>query len=624
MIPASKLELEVQIGLFQLGYKNIPASIVGGFGIASLFGLTLWNIHPTQGVLIWTACAFASNAIAWYLYLSFRKTYGACAKFGEPSTKESAQIDTEKRICLSELKRWRGLHVLFMVTSAGVWGGSGALLNTAYPIQNVLILSALLGILAFSASSHGVHNIMSYVVSAVLSLPVMLYFLSQKLGASAFPVAVMFVLFSAVCTLIGVNAHRTMIQAIRLRLANERLASERAVQAQRADQANRDKSNFLAAAAHDLRQPVHALLMLVGVLRQSKEPRNQPQILDQMQLASQTIGELFSAVMELSKLESGQARANLEAIDVVAFVTERVTQHQAAAIDKGLRLKLYVQGVAQGAWVSTDKLLLLRVLDNLIANAVRYTEKGGILVTLRKHSARKLYLEIWDTGIGIQDGDLGRVFDPYVQVGNAVRQREKGLGLGLAIVKNACELMGVPLELKSRLGRGSRFRLLLPRVAAAPVALPALGEDETRGQDCPALEGKVVLVVEDDPMVSSALLTILSMWGAQATHANSYDEALAQIALRQPQAATEVWRPDLILCDYRLPGKSDGLATLEKLHMLFPLAACVLQTGEIAPEIPVIADARRYGLLIKPVTVERLAVIVTKTLEEKKASRSNA
>lgn len=590
MTPASKLEPGVQRELFRLGYKNILASGVGGFAAAALLGLTLWGMRPSNGLLIWIVCAFCTNSFAWFLHFAFRK-HSLLLAHGDSS-----------RVSLRAVARWRYLHTIFVVASACVWASICALLSISDPRVNTLILVSVLGILAFAASSHGVHNILSFQLSALISIPILLIFLRNAFTQSVLPIGILFVMFGVVCTLIARNANRTMIEAVRLRLSNERLAEQRSQEAHRADQANRDKSSFLAAAAHDMRQPVHALLMLQGLLRQTKASQQQQEILDQMQAATSTIGQLFDSVMELSRLESGTARARMEPVDIEAFLTDRVSQYTSVAAQKGLRIRVHKSASTRGAWVNADLVLLMRIVDNLIGNALRYTEVGGLLISLRKHSARKLYLEVWDTGIGIPLRDLERVFDPYVQLGNEVRNREKGLGLGLSIVKNSAQLMGVPVEVKSRPGRGSRFRLLLGRVAAQP-SNPACASLEGSSLEELSLIDRKVLVIEDDPMVTNALLAVLALWGAEVRHATSYDE------LR-----LKAWNPHLILCDQRLPGRFDGLDTLDRLKASYPTAALILQTGEMAPEIPIMAQAKGYILLIKPVTIEVLGESIKRAL----------
>jgi two-component system, sensor histidine kinase len=591
MIPATKLAPGVQRDLFLLGYKNILASGLGGMAAATLLGSSLWSMRQTSGVLIWIVFAYATNSFAWYLLFAFRK---------DAKVLPTVAIDEHT---LKRISRWRGLHTLFVVASTCIWAGLCALLDASDPRANVLILVCILAVLAFAASSHGVHNILSFLLSVAVGFPIMLFYLPGAFVQSVTPISVLFCLFGVACIVIAVNAHKTMIEAIELRISNGELASRYALAAESADKASREKSNFLAAAAHDMRQPVHSLLLLQGLLRQADLPEQNQSVLDQMQLATNTIGNLFDSVMELSRLESGTTLPQFEAISIERFVAERIAQHLPLAAEKGLRIRFRKSRSSQGAWVSADRILLMRLFDNLIGNAIKYTSSGGVLVTLRKHTARQLYLEIWDTGLGIATADIERVFEPYVQIGNETRNREKGLGLGLAIVKNSAALMSVPLSVASKLGKGSRFRMTLTKTAS-PVLASNVKVNETRTDEPSfSLKDVRILVLEDDLMVTSALEAVFASWQVDFKHARSFDDV-----------RVGNWVPQLVLSDYRLPGPINGLQSLDLLRKQFPNVTCVLQTGELSPEIPNAAQAKGYGLLVKPVTLEALAGAMQRAL----------
>jgi two-component system, sensor histidine kinase len=590
MIPASNLSPGVQRDLFLLGYKNILASGFGGIAAATLLGGALWSMRQTQSILIWIVFAFVTNSFAWYLLFAFRK---------DAKSLSTAPVD---KSILKRLAHWRTLHTLFVVASTCIWASLCALLDAADPRANVLILVCILAVLAFAASSHGVHNILSFLLSTAVGFPILLFYLPGAFTQSVTPISVLFCMFGVACLVIAVNAHKTMIEAIELRISNGELATQYAIVAKQAEQANKDKSNFLAAAAHDMRQPVHSLLMLQGLLRQSTQQSNQGMVLDQMQAATSTIGQLFDSVMEFSRLESGSTIAHLEPIHIESFLASRVAQHLPMAAEKGLRIRMRKSSTAIGAWVNADRVLLMRLVDNLITNAIRYTHKGGVLICLRKHSARKIYLDIWDTGVGIALKDVDRVFEPYVQVGNDSRNRDKGLGLGLSIVKSCTELMATPLSLVSKFGEGTRFRIQLSRIGAPIV--PAKNVEVDAVPRIPISFNRLrVLLLEDDPMVSNAMNAVLTSWGAEVKYAISYSKL-----------NLGPWVPELIICDYRLPGGMDGLATLDVLRGQFPRVPCLLQTGEISPDIPLRAQSSGYGVLVKPITVEILAAAIQKAL----------
>jgi two-component system, sensor histidine kinase len=587
MIPAFTLAPGVQRELFILGYKNILASGIGGMAAATLLGAALWSMRQTQSVLLWMGFAYATNCFAWYLLFAFRN---------DARQVLTAQID---QATLKRISQWRFLHTLFVVASCCIWAGLCALLDVADPRANVLILVCMLAVLAFAASSHGVHNIVSFVLSVVIGLPIMLYYLPGAFTLSVTPIAILFGMFGVVCVITAINANRTMITAIELRLSNDELVSQYALAAERADQASREKSNFLAAAAHDMRQPVHSLMLLQGVLRQTEGISKSYAVLDQMQSATTTIASLFDSVMELSRLESGGIVAHSEPIAIESFVAQRIAQNLPTAAEKGLRIRFCKNSSSVGAWISADKVLLMRLIDNLIGNAIKYTPQGGVLIALRKHTPRKLFLEVWDTGVGIVSSDVRRIFEPYFQVDNPTRNRERGLGLGLAIVRNCADLMAIPIVVTSKLGSGTRFRLTLTKTSAPSYTAPVLSEKQAPSKpdsEVYCFRGLRVLVLEDDMLVMNAMEAVFSSWSIDFKHARCFDEI-----------AVGSWKPQLVLCDYRLPGRLNGLASLEQIIQRYPDVPCILQTGELSSDIPKVAQAKGYGLLVKPVTIEALA-----------------
>jgi CheY-like chemotaxis protein len=303
-------------------------------------------------------------------------------------------------------------------------------------------------------------------------------------------------------------------------------------------------------------------------------------------------------------LESGSTLPQFEPIAIESFVAERIAQQLPLAAEKGLRIRFRKSRSSLGAWVSADRMLLMRLVDNLIGNAVKYTATGGVLVMLRKPTERGFCLEVWDTGIGIATEDLDRVFDPYVQVGNQARNREKGLGLGLAIVKSCAALMSMTVSVSSKLGKGSRFRMELTKAAPHLLQSKATVNDSVTSELSFSFKNVRILVLEDDPMVTSALEAVFTNWEMDFKHARSYEEI-----------RIDSWVPQLVLADYRLPGSIDGLQSLDRLRQRFPNVACVLQTGEMSAEIPLAVQAKGYGLVAKPVTLEVLAQTIRRALE---------
>ncbi len=374
-----------------------------------------------------------------------------------------------------------------------------------------------------------------------------------------------------------------------LALRLEARVAERTVALQAADQA---KTRFLAAASHDLRQPVTAIGLLVGLARERTADVAMGAMLDRIQAAVQALESLLRGLLDLSRLDTAEAAQQRQAVALQPLFEALALHHQADAQARGLRLRLRPNTLV----VDTDPLLLEQVLRNLVGNALRHTRQGGVLVAARRQGADGVRLQVWDSGIGIPADQQQRVFEPFVQLHNPARDRSQGQGLGLAIVRRAVDLLGHPLALRSVPGRGSCFTIGLPRVSAAgpaalPLAIPAA-----------PLAGASLWLLDDDPAVRDALARRLEAWGAQVLPLASLAalrQALAAPGLRNGAA------PDGLLTDHRLPD-GDGLQAIALWRAtLGPLVVLVV-TGDTGPAEQAAYARLGVPLLHKPVGPENL------------------
>jgi len=269
------------------------------------------------------------------------------------------------------------------------------------------------------------------------------------------------------------------------------------------------------------------------------------------------------------------------------------------AREKDLRLRV----LPSRAWVSSDFILLERILLNLVSNAVRYTAQGGVVVGCRSR-AGFLRLDVWDSGTGIPDDQRGKIFNEFYQLDTGEPGRHGGLGLGLAIVDRLCRLLDHPIDLVSRLGNGSRFSVLVP--LADPQMLPQ--DAQQIAADQPA--GKLVVVIDDDMLVLDAMEGILKTWGCRVVSAGSDEAALAGLAKYERP-------PDLIISDYRLRNGKTGFEVIDCLRRAFgaPIPAFLI-SGDTAPERLREAGASGYYLLHKPVLPVTLRSVVNHLLKE--------
>jgi signal transduction histidine kinase len=357
--------------------------------------------------------------------------------------------------------------------------------------------------------------------------------------------------------------------------------------------ANQAKTRFLAAASHDLRQPMHALGMFVAQLRGSVTEPRALALVDKVESAVTALQELLDALLDISRLDAGVVTSTSAEFAMQPMLTRLDRAFAPQAEEKGLRLRAVPSRLA----VCSDPVLLERILINLLANAVRYTERGGIVIGCRRHGD-KVRVEVWDSGAGIAPQHRESIFKEFYQVGNPERDRRKGLGLGLAIATRLARLLGSRIDLVSQPGKGSVFSIELPRGIASESAAP-------KASPVASLRGMRVLMVDDDALVRDAMASLLEQWGCEVWSAGHGAEAEA--ILKQ---AGEM--PDAIVCDYRLP---DGETGIDVIHRLQAIAGtevpAALVTGDTAPERLREANESGYALLHKPVQPAKLRLLLT-------------
>jgi signal transduction histidine kinase len=383
--------------------------------------------------------------------------------------------------------------------------------------------------------------------------------------------------------------------AARLRASYTGLEQKVAERTEELVAANRAKSRFLAAASHDLRQPMHALGLFVSQLNNRiKDPENR-HLTGRIEASVAALQGLLDALLDVSRLDAGVVTANLSDFRV-RTVLERIENAFAPdASDRGLLFRVAHCRLA----VHSDPVLLERILINLVANALRYTESGGIVVGCRRRGDRAR-IEVWDTGVGIAPEQRQAIFQEFYQIGNPERDRQKGLGLGLSIAARLARLLGGRIEVHSVPGRGSVFAVEVPRAVEirTPAAVRAPADFDER------LQGALVLVVDDDALVCEALAGLMEQWGCTVVTAASGDQALAALA-------QQARRPDAVLCDYRLPADETGGDVIRRLRERHgaDLPAALI-TGDTAPER--MREAKQIGipLLHKPVQPARLRALL--------------
>lgn len=502
----------------------------------------------------------------------------------------------------SQLEGWARLYVAHQLAVGLVWGA--CIFLFAHPDQPITVALTLCCLYSIGA---GAVPAQSYTPASLYALVGSLFALvTVRLVAVGTLEYVALGVASGLygLTMVGfcrVQA-KTLREGFRIRFENRALLDALVVRKAEAEEARNKaelaslaKSQFLAAASHDLRQPLYALSLFSASLGELKLDREGRDVVGRIQGSIAVMESLFDGLLDISRLEAGVVEAHFRPVSVDALFDRLSQVFHPIAVDRGLDLRFR----SDGEWVKSDATLLEQVLSNLLSNAMRNTVRGGVLVAARRRGAQ-VRLEIWDTGIGIGESDLRRIFEEFVQVDNQQRDRRKGLGLGLAIARRAAALLETPIEASSRVGKGSRFL-----VAQSSCAQP---EPDLRGL-APAFaalghRSLPVMVIEDDPDVRAALADLLTRWEVRYDMFANAELALANIAAGA--------RYGLVLADYRLPGPMNGLdliAALEKGHPE-PRPDTVLITGDFDSELIGRAHARSIPLLHKPLSAEVLRRLV--------------
>ena len=349
------------------------------------------------------------------------------------------------------------------------------------------------------------------------------------------------------------------------------------------------KTRFLAAASHDLRQPVVSINLLSELLQEQRLPATAVPILARLRDSVQALNQLLKGLMDLSRFEAGTVHVHNSRVALQPLLVRTIGDEAEAARRKGIRLHVRCGPFA----VDSDPLLLEQILRNLVGNAVRYTQRGGVLVCARRRGSARVLLQVWDTGPGIPPRSQALVFEEFVQLNQGEQEGAGGLGLGLSLVRRAAGILGAPLALQSVVGRGSCFSIELP---FAGVESPTSGASAAPR---PGLDGLHVWVVEDDPGVRDALCQRLVGWGA------SVRDFSTVAWVRQALADAGPARPDLLLSDQRLPDGT-GIEVAGLLRTGAPSMPVLIMTGDTAPSDLALLHSSGLPVLHKPFTSEGL------------------
>jgi len=398
----------------------------------------------------------------------------------------------------------------------------------------------------------------------------------------------------------GINEMAGALQESRRELERRIFAATRELQDQkdRAESANRAKTQFLAAASHDLRQPLQAAGLFVGSLRLRNKDPEVAALIDRVERALGSLEGVLEALLDISRLDAGVVEPRMERFPVANVLRALQETFAESAAQHAVELRVRPSAL----WCETDPRLLERILANLVSNALRYCERGRVLVGCRV-SGPSIRIEVRDNGPGIARERHEEIFREFVQLETPARVRDKGLGLGLAIVERLARLLGHGVYLKSSRGRGATFGIVVPRATSASAA----AELQPAEPRLASLAGKRILVLEDDDEVLAALGLFLSRHGAVPLLARNAAHALA--------LATADAKPDLVISDYRLGPGEEGIAAVRMLRARIAAGLpSIILTGDTAPAVLREVSQAGLAMISKPVRTEELLRAVAAAL----------
>jgi signal transduction histidine kinase/ActR/RegA family two-component response regulator len=484
--------------------------------------------------------------------------------------------------------------MILNMTDGAIWASlAWVTLDTSTVAGSILVISTIAGMVGSAMSR--LSPVMPVFLAFVATMLALLALKVSLLGDPSYnALGVVSIIYLTSITLMGRNGAREIAAAIKLRFENIALLEQLQIKtgiaeaAQReAEQANTAKSKFLAAASHDLRQPIHAQGLFLEVLARTELTAQQRGLLTSARTASEASGEMLNALLDFSRIEAGVVEPHVQPFRLQPLLNKLETELAPQADAKNIVYRSRETNVA----VRSDPVLLELILRNLISNAIRYTEHGGVLVGCRRRGNHVL-LEIWDTGIGIAPEHQQEIFREFHQLGNPERDRRKGLGLGLAITKGLINALKHDLTLISIPQRGSVFRLSIPVADSIQVEHTASAQPMNR------LLKIRVLVIDDDETVRSGMCHLLQDWGCECLAAESIEEAI-HLASTHPL--------DLVISDHRLREQHTGVEAITALRSLKGnTLPALLITGDTAPERLREAQASGVPLLHKPVSPDQL------------------
>ena len=583
--PANALErsLFIRAERIRAQFRLMPGAFVGSALVATLVVAMLFDRLSLRVLLPWLVTVYLLSVARFILWRLFRNA--------NPAT--------------SRMKRWGRLAIAAGALSGVLWGSGGIILHdrTSLPHQLfVLVATTGLGFTSTYFTAPLLPAFLAYVCPSFL-LSAIPFLLDGDRVHVAIGIATLVLL--PVIVQFAARVSRTFLESVNVKLQNSELMAELRRQKEAAEEANIAKSRFLAVASHDLRQPLHALGLFVQALQESSIASHERHLVGNIRRSVDAMEDLFDALLDISRLDAGIVRPRFETFGLATLFDRLNFEFAPVAKQKGLSLSVMKTSV----YICSDPSLVERIARNLVSNAIRYTDRGGVLLGCRRQQGG-LRIEVWDTGRGIPADKHREIFREFSQLHPADRDPHKGLGLGLAIVERLAKLLDHEIHLRSTPGKGSVFSVAIPRGREEDVIANTAVEQTTAFD----LSDVLILVIDSDPSVRQAMEALLTKWNGEVITAASGAEMKDKLPLVRRV-------PSLIISDYRprapaTLGAGPTLAVIDMLRNEFNTEIpAVLLTGDTGIERQS-RDQEVAGLpvLQKPLSPARLRTLIANLL----------
>lgn len=537
--------------------------------VAPALVYVFWTLVSQFYLVVWLGSLFLMLAVRMGFYLAYKK---------------SANFENPQKIQL--------FLILGSAVAGVIWGAGGVLMFGSEQIgYQLFILLALMAMTGGSAFTLSVYLPAYFAYSPIALLPV-IWLLFSLGGPNYFALGATSLVFLGTLTLFNVRMNRNFKESLALRFENLELIEqlqEKSVEAQRASMA---KSRFLAAASHDLRQPLYALSLFSTALDELVSEPKQKRVVGQIIVCVDSLKSLFDSLLDISQLDAGVVAVEKSEFMLQDLFVKLLIEFQPLADEKDL----VILAPKNVYGVLSEPSLLEQIIRNYLANAVRYTEHGSISLECEA-IGDNVRISVVDTGLGIPDESIQDIFDEFYQLGNSERDRLKGLGLGLSIVKRTASLLEHEIAVESTLGKGSTFSINVPRAFAnRSQRMPST----ERAEDLIHSDKRLIVVIDDEVSVREGLKSLFEIWDCNVVVAEDGDMAIELLrAYSKP--------PSGIISDYRLRNGKTGVDAISYVQQEYThTIPAIIVTGDIESQRLVELKNSVYSSFHKPVPTEDL------------------